>query len=86
MRPYDFMQHLALDVFHRNKNLSIRFIDFVNGGDVGIIQRRGGFGFVDEALLVFFSLAEMWRQKLQGDEAVEFDVLRFVDYPHSAGA
>jgi|GEM_PF-5296790 len=49
--PYDFIQRLALDVFHRNKNLPIRFIDLINRSDVGMIQRRGRFGFVNEAFL-----------------------------------
>ncbi len=34
--------------------------------------------FVDEALLLFLIRAEMMREKLQGDEAVELGVLSFL--------
>ena len=52
------------------KKLILRLIYFANDTDVGMVQGRGRFGFVDEALLLFLSLAKVRRQKLDGDEAV----------------
>ncbi len=51
-----------------------------------MVERRGCFGFVDEALLVFLILTQMRRQKLESNKAVEFRVLGFVDHAHPAGA
>ena len=51
-----------------------------------MIERRGRFRFLNEAFFLFRGLAQMLRQKLEGDEAVEFGVLRLVNSAHAAGA
>ena len=66
------------------KGLSVLFANLVDGADVGVVQRRCGFGFApktDESLRVFGYI--VWKE-FQGDEAIKFDVLGLVDHAHAA--
>ena len=58
--------------------------DLVDRADVGVIQGRRGSGFSQEASLDSFFPAEMGRQELQGDEAVQPQVSGLVEHPHAA--
>ncbi|MCH7681960.1 hypothetical protein IID10_21785 [candidate division KSB1 bacterium] len=85
--PYDIIQRLAFVAGHGDKHLTIlRLINFVDCADVRVVERRGRFGFVDEALFVFLILTQVRWQKLQSNKAVEFGVLGFVDHAHAAFA
>jgi len=80
-------QGFTFVVRHDDKQLAIGSLaDFVNRANVIMIEGRGGFGFVDEALLFLLGMAEMWREKFEGDEAVELQVLGFVDDAHATAA
>jgi len=79
-------QRSAFEAFHRNERLPIVLADFVNGADVGMIQRGGGFRFTLEAserLSVFRYVA---RKEFEGYKAIEFEILRFVNHAHTAAA
>ena len=39
----------AIQKFHGDESLAVMLVDFVNGADVGMIQRRGGLGLALEA-------------------------------------
>jgi hypothetical protein len=46
-----------------------------DGADVGMIQGRSCFGFMNEAPLFVLGLAEMGRQKFKSDKTVKLRVL-----------
>jgi hypothetical protein len=79
-----FGQRFAFDEFHRDKRLAIGFVDFVDGGDVRMIQSRGGLGFAQETLLFLTAPHQIRGKKFQGDGALEFGILGFVDGAHAA--
>jgi hypothetical protein len=62
------------------------FADFMDGADVRVIQGRSSLRFALEAA----QSLRVWRktvgQELQGNEAVELGVLRFIDHTHATGA
>ena len=60
--------------------------NFVNGADVGMIQSRGGAGLTPEALERLGIVRQAVWQKLEGDKAVELDVLGLIDDAHPAAA
>jgi hypothetical protein len=51
-------QRFAFDEFSRDIVKAIGLADFMDGQDVGVIERRRGFGFLDEAGLRSASLAK----------------------------
>ena len=51
-----------------------------------MIQGRGGFGFAAEAFKRLGIVRQEVRQELQRDEAVQADVLRFVNDTHAPAA
>ncbi len=62
------------------------FANFVNGADVGMVQRRGSLGFAlkaGESLRVFGYVVG---QELQSNEPAELHVLGFVDHTHPTAA
>ena len=81
------LQRLAAVERHRDEQLPLGCLaDLVNRADVGMIQRRGGAGFLKKAAFGLRPHAEVARQELQGDVPAEPLVERFVDHPHRAGA
>jgi len=68
-----------LDELHRNE--AMFFVDFVDGTDIGVIERCRGLGFTEEALTVFGGLG---RQELQGYRTLQLDVLGLVHHAHPA--
>ena len=44
------MQFLAFNIFHDDKHFVIHFLDSVDGGDVGMVQRRGSLRLDFESL------------------------------------
>ena len=84
--PYDFVQGFTFDEFHGDEELAIRFIDFVDGGDVGMIQSGGRLGFTQETFLLLAVPHQIRGKKFQRDGALEFGILGFVDDAHAAFA
>ena len=60
--------------------------DVVDGADVGMVQCGSGLGFALEARERLRVAGNVFRQELQGDEAVEPSVLGLVDHTHAAAA
>ena len=60
--------------------------DFVDGADVGMVERGGGAGLALEALERARVAGQVCREEFQRDEAAEFRVLGFVDDTHPATA
>ena len=61
-------------------------INFVDGADVGMIQRRGGLGFALEARQRLRVFGNFVGQELEGDKAAKLDVFGLVDHTHAAAA
>src|SRR6202035_5918822 len=66
------------------ESLALLLADVVNGADVGMIQSGRGLGFAAKALERLTVLGEIFGEKLEGDEAVEARVFRFVNHTHAA--
>ena len=60
--------------------------DVVDLHDVGVDQRRGGTGFVEEAVDVRAVARERGLQHLEGDGPAEGPLLGEIDLGHTAGA
>ena len=56
------------------------FDDLMNGQDVWMIQCRGGLGFLDKASQLVRVPAEFFVQEFDRDFAIEFRVLREIDF------
>ena len=78
------LQRLAIQKFHDDEGLAVLVVNFVNGADVGMIERGGGARFAAKPLQHHGSLATFGRQKLDGDKAAEFEVLCLVNHAHAA--
>jgi hypothetical protein len=60
--------------------------DFVNGADVGMIQRRRGPRLASETLQSLLVLGQLIGQELEGDEAPQFRIFGLVNHAHPAAA
>jgi len=79
-------ERLPLQQFHGDEGSPVGLVNFVNGADVRVVQRRRGLGFplkTAEGLCVF---GEFVGQELQGDVAAELEVFRLVHNTHPAAA
>ena len=81
-----FVEGLPFEQLHGDEGPAVVFFDGVNDANAGMIQRRGGAGFAEEAFERLRIAARVFREKLQGDAAAEFDVFGFVDDAHAAAA
>jgi hypothetical protein len=77
-------QALALDIFHGDKEPTLLFANLVDGADIIVGKRRGGFGLPDKTLSRLGVLGQLRRQKFQGYRPLEFGVFGFIDNPHAA--
>ena len=64
----------------------IGFADFMDGADIGMIQRRGGLGFALETLKSLLILHDAVRKEFQGNETMQLGVFSFVDDTHASAA
>ena len=80
------LQRLPIKVFHRDEPLAIAFIDFVDGADVRMIQRRSRLrlAFKTRQRLRIFS--HCVRQEFQRHETVQLGIFGFIDDAHTAAA
>ena len=71
-------------VFHHDERLAFVLRDFVDGADVGMVQRRRRPRLSAEAFQGLRVFGHRFRQELQSDHAAEFEVLGLVDHTHPA--
>ena len=72
--------------FHDHEEMAFVLTNFMDGTDVGMVQRRRGAGFAAKPLQRLGIFRGFFRQKLQRDETAERRVFRFVDYSHATAA
>src|SRR5580700_12249612 len=80
------LERLAVEILHGDEPLAIAFIDFVDGADIRMIQRRSGLRFAFKTRQRLRIFGYFVGQKFQRDEAVQLGVLGFVDDAHAAAA
>jgi hypothetical protein len=78
-------QRLPLHELHGDVGPVFAFPDLVDDADIRVGERRGRLGLDEEALLELRRVHEMGRQELEGDTALELEVLGLVDDAHPAG-
>src|SRR5882724_11593250 len=79
-------QCYALEKLHGDEASAALLADFVNGADVGVIQRGGGSRLTPKTLQGLRVLCQGLRQELQGHEPAQLHVLRFINHAHAAAA
>ena len=85
--PGDSMaQGHAIQKLHDDEGLAFFLPDFMDRADVGMVQTRGRLSLALEAQHGLRVVGYFLRQKLQGDEAVQVDVLGLVDDAHATAA
>ncbi len=85
--PGDAMlQGHAFEELHGDEALAVVLADFVDGADVGMVQRGGRARFAAETLQGLRVLGYIVGQEFQSDEAAEARVLGLVDDAHPAAA
>ncbi len=80
------LEREALQELHGNELAIFVTADFINGADIGMVQRRGGTGFAAEALQGLWVLGDVVGKEFQSDEAPQIDVFGFIYDTHPATA
>ncbi len=80
------LQRGAVQKLHGDERAAFVLADFVDGADVGMVQRGGGARFAPETFQRLRVLDHIEGQEFQGDEAAQLGVFRFVDDAHSTAA
>ena len=75
---------LSLDESHGEEGLSLGLVDFKDGANVGMVERRRGLRLAQETFLGFGVLNGFGAEKLQSNGALELRVEGFIDNPHAA--
>src|SRR5258708_36336680 len=80
---HELLQGLALQQLHDDNRAAGMLLDFVNGADVGMVQRGCSPRFTQQSLQGLTISRKVFRQTFQRYPASEPEVLRFIDAPHS---
>ena len=78
------VQGYAFQELHHNERLACILGDFVDGANVGMVQRGRSSRFTAEAFQGLRIFRDVPRQELQRDKAAEFEVFSLVDHTHPA--
>ncbi len=78
------LQGVAFEKFHGDKVLALILAEFVDRADIGMIERRGGLGFAEEALEGLGFVRPFRRKEFQGDYPIQLHVLGGVNDAHPA--
>jgi hypothetical protein len=75
----------TFDQFEHQYPHATRFFEAVDGGDIGMIERREDLCLTLEAREAIRIEREGLRQDLQRDVAIQFRIARAIDLTHAAG-
>src|SRR5205085_1206062 len=81
-----FAQRLALNPLGGNKVTTVAFSYFVDGDDIGMVQRQRRTCFLLKAAYAVVICREVIRQEFQRDLAIRSRVRGKIDLAHSARA
>src|SRR2546426_9434873 len=79
-------QSLPLDILHGNEGDPVGFSNFINVGDIRVIEGGGRLGLLDKAPHSVWIGSDFNRQGFQRSNAVEPGVACSVHLPHPTGA
>src|SRR5262245_37720734 len=82
-RRDQLLERLALHQLHRNERLSLKFVDIVDGADVGMIERRSRPSLTPKPFQNLLILRQVRWQEFEGDSSPELDVFGLVDHAHA---
>src|SRR5271169_5228995 len=82
----EVLEGLAAEALHHDEEMALVLANFVDGADIGMVQRRCGPGFAAETLESLGVLRGIVGKKLESYEAAELSVFGFVDHTHAAAA
>ena len=80
------LERCALEQLHGDEGLSVLIADVMDGADVGMVQSRRGLRFSLKASQRLGFAGDVFRQELEGHEAMQADVLGLIDHTHPAPA
>ena len=80
------LQRRAIQKLHGDEGLAVLFANVVDGADVGMVQCRSGLRLPPKPLQCLMVAGHVFREKLEGHEAVEAGVLGFVNHTHAPAA
>ena len=80
------LQGQAIEELHGDETLSVVLADFVDGADVGMVERGRGARFAAESFERLRILRDFFGKEFEGYEASERRVFGFVDHTHAAAA
>ena len=80
------LQRQPVQKLHGNEGFAVLVVNFVDGADVGMIQRGGGLGLALKAAEGLRVFGDVVGQELKSDKAAELHVLGLVDHTHPAAA
>ena len=72
----EVLQRLAGEAFHHDEEMAVMLADFVDGADVGMVQRRCGAGFAAETLEGLRVLRGNRREEISGPRSGRGECLR----------
>jgi hypothetical protein len=69
---------------HGDERFAVLIVNFVDGADVGVIQRRGSFRFALKAAKGLWVFGYFTWQELEGNKPAELEILSLVHHAHAA--
>ena len=84
LAPQTITQRLALDQLSRDKTRVLKRPDLVDGQDVGVIERRGGLGFLDETTNAVLVGCDLGEQNFQSDLSAKLSIFGKIHLAHTA--
>src|ERR1039458_2812504 len=78
------IQRLGIHQLHDDVGLPVLLADFMDGDDVGVVQRRSRFGLLHEARAAVGIGTARFSQQFDGDETIQALVPGLVDPTHAA--
>ena len=77
---------LAFVVSHHDEDATVGgLFEAVNRADVRVVEGGGGTGLSQNPLALFFGVGYPFREELEGDGALQFDVESPIHYAHATG-
>ena len=80
------LQRLAAEAFHHDEHMSFVLADFVDGADVGMIQRRCGTSLASKTFKGLGIGGRIIGEKLERDETSQLGVFGFINHAHATAA
>src|ERR1700752_664050 len=81
-----FAQRHSVNKLHGDEVHTVAFVDFMDGGDVWMVERRCRLRLADESLQTIAIRSKVGRKNLQRNFSSEFGVRGQIHLAHTTGA